>query len=127
MTSFDRYRPVIGAFFCAPLIMAGMFMASVMRGGSPVSPSDFGPIVFAIPAWFWALLQITFAGAAAATAFKGHPSLHAISAAALGVLFEFFAAAAWIGGATEILLVTMAIPTGALCFLAAGIGWGHGR
>ena len=127
MNAFERYRPMLGAVFCGPFIMGCIFMASILRGGSPVQPDDYGLIVYAIPGWIWALAQMVLAGGAAFGAFYGHPRVHAAGALGLGVLFEFFAAAAWMGGAKGILLVAMAIPAGALCLLSAGIGWGNGR
>ena len=127
MNAFDRYRPAVGVFFCVPVIMAAIFMASILRGGSPVAPEDYGMIVYAIPAWVWAATQIALSGTAAYGAFYGKAKVHAVGAFAVGTMFEFFAAAAWMGGAEKILLIAMAIPTGALCYFAAGIGWGHGR
>lgn len=107
--------------------MGCIFMASILRGGSPVKPEDYGVLVYAIDAWIWALAQMVLSGLATFGAFYGYARLHAVAAFGLGGLFEFFAAAAWMGSAQGILLVAMAIPAGALCILAAGVGWGHGR
>jgi hypothetical protein len=127
MSTFDRYRPAIAIFFAAPLIMALIFGVSIMRGGSPIKPDTYGLIVWTIPAWIWVLLQVGLSGWACLAATLGRPRNLTFAAALCGALMEFFAAAAVIGDAEEILLVAMAIPTGALCFLCAGIGWDHGR
>ena len=127
MSTFDRYRPAIGVFFAAPLLMALIFAVSIIRGGSPIQPGTYGVIVWTIPAWMWVVVQFGLSGWACMSAFLGHARSHAMAAALCGVLMEFFAAAAVLGNAEEILLVAMAIPTGALCFLCAGIGWDHGR
>lgn len=126
-SSFERYSPAMAAFFFAPLIMALIFGVSIMRGGSPIQPSTYGVIVWAIPAWVWVVTQLSLSLWAALAAARGHAKPHAMAAFLCGLLMEFFAAAAALGNATEILLPSMAIPTGALCFLCAGIGWDHGR
>ncbi len=117
----------MAVFFTAPLIMAAIFGVSIMRGGSPIQPSTYGVIVWAIPAWIWVVTQCGLASWAAITAARGSARWHAVAAFLCGLLMEFFAAAAALGEAKEILLPAMAIPTGALCFLCAGIGWDHGR
>lgn len=127
MSAFDRYRPAMAIFFVAPLIMAMIFGVSIMRGGSPIQPGTYGLIVWSIPAWVWVLLQVGLSTWACLSALVGNARGHMVAAALCGALMEFFAAAAVIGDAEEILLVAMAIPTGALCFLCAGIGWDHGR
>jgi len=127
MSTFERYAPAVGIFFCAPILMAFLFGVSILRGGSPIQPGTYGIIVWTIPAWIWVLLQISLCGWAALSAFRYQAKSHAIAASLCGALMEFFAAAAVLGDADEILLVAMAIPTGALCFLSAGIGWDHGR
>ena len=127
MTSWDRYRPAIGVFFIAPAIMAAIFAVSIMRGGSPIQPGTYGIIVWTIPAWVWVIMQGGLATWASMTAFRGNANSHMVAAALCGTLMEFFAAAAVLGRAEEIVLVAMAIPAGALCFLCAGVGWDHGR
>lgn len=127
MTAFERYAPAMGVFFVAVAIMPTIFGISIMRGGSPIQPATYGLIVYAIPAWVWTVAQLFLAGGASIAAFAQRPRALAIMAALCGALMEFFAAAAVIGEAEEILLVAMAVPTGALCFLCAGIGWDHGR
>ncbi len=127
MSHWERYRPAIGVFYLAPVIMALIFGVSVLRGGSPIQPGTYGIIVWTIPAWVWVVIQISLAAWAAQTAFTGKAKAHAVAAVMCGTLMEFFAAAAVLGNAEEIVLVAMAIPTGALCFLSAGVGWEHGR
>lgn len=127
MTTFDRYAPAMAVFFAAPLIMALIFAVSILRGGSPIQPATYGIIVWSIPAWVWVVVQVSLSAWASLTAAFARPKTFAAAAAACGVLMEFFAAAAILGDADEILLPAMAIPTGAICFLCAGIGWDHGR
>lgn len=127
MKPFDRYAPAMAAFFVAPLIMAAIFGVSLARGGSPIQPGTYGLIVWAIPAWAWVLVQGGVTSWAALSAAWGRDKQLAVAAFMCGALMEFFAAAAILGEAEEILLPAMAIPTGALCFLCAGIGWDHGR
>jgi hypothetical protein len=127
MTPFHRYAPAMGVFFVAVAIMPTIFGISIMRGGSPIQPSTYGVIVWAIPAWVWVVSQLSLSLCAALSAARNHARLLALFAFLCGLLMEFFAAAAVLGNATEILLPSMAIPTGALCFLCAGIGWDHGR
>lgn len=127
MTAFQRYAPAMAAFFTAPIIMAMIFGVSILRGGSPIQPGTYGVIVWAIPAWIWVALQLGLASWAVIAAIRVDAKSLAISAALCGVMMEFFAAAAVLGKAEEILLPAMAIPTGAICFLCAGIGWDHGR
>jgi hypothetical protein len=127
VTPFDRYHPAMAVFFAAPLIMALIFGVSILRGGSPIQPGTYGIIVWTIPAWVWVVLQVGLSlWACLAAARADHRSL-TVAAASCGVLMEFFAAAAILGRAEEILLPAMAIPTGAICLLCAGIGWDHGR
>ena len=127
MTTWERYRPASCVFFMAPVLMALIFGVSIARGGSPIQPGTYGIIVWTIPAWFWVTLQLSLSAAASITAAMDNPRAHAIAAALCGALMEFFAAAAVLGNAEEIVLVAMAIPAGALCFLSAGIGWDHAR
>lgn len=127
MTPFNRYSPAMAVFFAAPLIMALIFGVSLIRGGSPIQPGTYGLIVWSIPAWVWVTLQVSLSAWASIAAVKADAKSLAAAATACGVLMEFFAAAAILGDADEILLPAMAIPTGAICFLCAGIGWDHGR
>lgn len=117
----------MAVFFAAPLIMALIFGVSILRGGSPIQPGTYGLIVWTIPAWIWVLLQVGLSLWACVASIKPDAKSLAVAATACGVLMEFFAAAAILGDADEILLPAMAIPTGAICFLCAGIGWDHGR
>jgi len=71
----------------------------------------------------WVGAQVAFAGAAVAGCAFGWPRIAALGAGGLSFLFEFFAAAAIVAGASGTLLVAMAIPTGALAFLCALICW----
>ncbi len=121
MSDFDRYRPAMALYFAASLIMALIFGAVVWQGGSPVRPEFYGPIVYAINAMVWVALQSAFAGAALAGCLFNRPKLAAVGAIFLGGLFEFFAAAAVMAGASGTLLVAMAIPAGAIAAVCAVI------
>jgi low affinity Fe/Cu permease len=123
MNAFDRYRPAMAAFFAAPLVMALIFGSVVIKGGSPVRPEFYGPIVYAIPALGWVTMQVVLSGAAMIGFAWGRPRLAAGSAFFLGALFEFFAAAAIVAGASGTLLVAMAVPTGALSVVCASVAW----
>lgn len=123
MTAFERYRPAMGVFFSAPLVMALIFGGVVLQGGSPVRPEFYGPIVYEVPALTWVGLQVGLSAAAVIGCARGWPRIAALGAGGLSFLFEFFAAAAIVAGASGTLLVAMAIPTGALSFLCALICW----
>lgn len=123
MTTFDRYRPAMALFFAAPLIMALIFGGVVLYGGTPVRPELYGPLIFAIPALVWVAAQVTFSGLAVAGCAGGWPKLAATGAMLLAALFQFFAVAAILAGATGTLLVAMAIPTGAISMVCALICW----
>ncbi len=123
MTDFERYRPAMGIFFAAPLFMAVIFGGVVLQGGSPVRPEFYGPIVYEVPALTWVSAQVVLSGLAVLGCARGWPKVAAIGAFGLSFLFEFFAAAAIVAGASGTLLVAMAIPTGALAFLCALICW----
>ena len=123
VSDFDRYRPAMAIFFAAPLVMALIFGAVVVSGGSPVRPEFYGPIVYAIPALAWVSVQSALSGLAMAGCLLNYPRLAAIGACGLGLLFEFFASAAVMAGASGTLLVAMAIPSGALAIVCAVICW----
>jgi hypothetical protein len=123
MTTFDRYRPAMALFFAAPLIMALIFGGVVLYGGTPVRPELYGPLIFAIPALAWVAAQVTFSGLAVAGCAGRWPKLAATGAMLLAALFQFFAVAAILAGATGTLLVAMAIPTGAISMVCALICW----
>jgi hypothetical protein len=129
VSDFERYRPAMGVFFTAPLFMALIFGGVVLQGGSPVRPEFYGPIVYEVDAMAWVALQAGLSGAAALGCALGWPRIAAVAAAGLSAVFEFFAAAAIVAGASGTLLVAMAIPTGALAFLCAAICWRgrHGK
>lgn len=131
MTPFERFAPAIALFFglfgvAVPL----MFAAVVIQGGSPVTPAQYGEMVYAIPALVWASLQFTFGAAACLAAVQRAPRITALFAAMFTGLMIFFAAAAIIAGPTGTLVVA---GTGAGVAPLAGIAaivcwWGrHGK
>jgi len=119
VTDFDRYRPAMAIFFAAPLIMALIFGGVVLNGGSPVRPEFYGPVIYAIPALTWVSSQVVLSLMAVVGCAWGYPKIAALGALGLSGLFEFFAAAAIIAGASGTLLVAMSIPTGAMEMLCA--------
>lgn len=123
MTTFERYRPAMAVFFGVPFITALIFGGVVIAGGSPVKPEFYGPIVYAIPALTWVSIQIVFSLAAIIGCAVPMPRLAAIGAMGIGLLFEFFASAAIVAGASGTLLVAGSIPIGALAMVAAAICW----
>jgi hypothetical protein len=123
MSDFDRYRPAMAIFFAAPLVMAVIFGAVVISGGSPVRPEFYGPVVYAIPALTWVSMQLAFTLAAVLSCSFGWPKVAAVSAWLVGALFLFFATAATAAGATGTLLVAMSVPSGALSWLCALVSW----
>lgn len=123
MTSFDRYRPAMAIFFAAPLVMALIFGGVVIYGGTPVRPELYGPVIFAIPALVWVSAQVAFSSLAVIGCIGNWPKTAAIGSMCLACLFQFFAVAAILAGATGTLLVAMAIPTGALSMVCALICW----
>ena len=108
------------------MVMAMIFMAVVLRGGSPVEVDDYGPIVFAVPAWVWAGLQIVFSATASWAAFTMRAQLMTIASVCLACKFLFFGSAAAVAGASGTLVVAMSLPTAALCFLIGWVGADHG-
>lgn len=123
MSDFDRYRPAMVIFFASCLLMALIFGGVVIAGGSPVRPEFYGPLVYAVPALAWSGIQAFASGLALAGCVFGYPRAGAIGAAGLSLLFEFFAAAAVLAGATGTLLVAMAIPAGAIAIICAVVMW----
>ena len=119
MTAFQRYRPAMAIFFALPLVMAVIFGGVVVTGGTPVRPEFYGPIVYAVPALAWVSLQVGLSGMAIVGCAWGLPRMAAIGAFGMSGLFEFFAAAAVVAGASGTLLVAMAIPAGAASMLCA--------
>lgn len=123
MTGFERYRPAMAVFFSAPMFMAAIFGGVVLSGGSPVRPEFYGPVIYAIPALVWVGLQLSLTFAAMFGCIMNYRKVAAFGAMGLGMLFEFFASAAIMAGASGTLLVAMAIPTGAIAVLCSAICW----
>jgi len=123
VNEFERYRPALAIFFAAPLVMALIFGAVVIEGGSPVQPEFYGPIVYQVPAMAWVAAQSLFSAAAMVGCAMRWCRIGAAGAWLLGSLFLFFATAAIAAGATGTLLVAMAIPSATLSWLAAMLIW----
>ena len=112
MTGFERYAPAIalasGTFGVA---VPALFAAVVLRDGTPVTPEQYGDMVYEVPALVWAGLMVSFGGTACIAALMRWPVMATI---ALGLFFSlmiFFAAAAIMAG-----------PTGTLVVAGAGAG-----
>lgn len=54
-----RYGPVIAIFHLSLALIAIHFGITVLVGGSPMTPEIYGPAVYAIPAWIWAMIQVS--------------------------------------------------------------------
>lgn len=125
MSDFERYAPAIAAFFGAFGIAVPMLFAAVtFSGGSPVTPQQYGEIVYAIPALVWAGLQLAIGGMGCAAALMRWSFVCAAAGFSFFVLMTFFAAAAIIAGPTGTLVVAGAgAGVAPLAALAAGIAW----
>lgn len=125
MTDFLRYAPAIALFFgLFGMAVPALFSAVVIQGGSPVTPQQYGEMVYAVPALVWAGLQFTFGAGAFLCAMGRRPVPTAVFGACFTGLMIFFAAAAIIAGPTGTLVVA---GTGAgvapLAGIAALICW----
>jgi hypothetical protein len=123
MTAFEQHRPAMGIFFASCAVMALIFGSVVLYGGTPVRPEVYGPVVFAIPALAWASTQFILAAMAVAGCVFRFPRMASIGALGIAFLFEFFAVAAIFAGASGTLLVSMAIPAGAIAAVSSMICW----
>lgn len=121
MTLFDRNAPAIAVFFMATFAMAMIFGSAVLQNGSPVRPEYYGQVVYEIPAMLWVSAQAgTSIGAIAGCVFKW-PWVGAVAALLQGGLFLFFGVQAEAAGDMGTLLVAMALPSSALCGVAAAV------
>jgi len=123
MDKMNRHGPAMAIFFAACLIMALIFGAVVLSGGSPVRPEFYGPLVYAVPALVWAGTQALLSAMGLAGCLLMRPRLGAIGAFGISGLFQFFAAAAVVAGATGTLLVAMAVPASAIAMISAIVMW----
>ena len=106
MNDFDRFAPAMAVFYASfGVAVPSLFVAVTLQGGSPVTPEQYGEIVYAIPALVWAGVQLSvgFVGLLAA-AFRW-PKISLAASSAFFGLMTFFAAAAIIAGPTGTLVV----------------------
>ena len=54
----DRYGPLIGFLHLGLAMMAIDMGGRILRGGSPISPEVYGPLVYSVPALVWVGLQL---------------------------------------------------------------------
>jgi hypothetical protein len=123
VTHFQRLAPAFAGFFLASVAMAGIFGAIIYANGSPVMPDAYGPIVYALPAWVWVLLQGSFSLVTFVAAAFQRPLTCAIGSGLVMALFLFFAVGATYGEFKEPYLVAMAWPCSAICGTVAWISW----
>ena len=82
------------AFHGGLALMALFFGATVVIGGSPVTPDLYGPVVYEIPAIAWASVQLLGASISVIGAWTRHGMVLAIGSGISVVVYGFFAAAA---------------------------------
>ena len=124
MNAFDRYAPAMAVFFLGSLAVPLGFGAVVIKGGSPVTPDTYGPIVYAVPALCWVGAQLAISLVAVAGALYRWPTIAAIGAGMIGLLMAFFAGAAILAGASGTILVFGAGGWIApVSFVAAAVAW----
>jgi len=126
LTAFERYADAMLAFFALGTTVPIAFGAVVLIGGSPVTPDQYGEVVYAIPALVWAGAQLAIMGAAALGAAFRWPLVTAFAAAGVFVYFSFLAAAAALAGPTGTLVVAgcglWLAPVAAICSVVAWRG-----
>jgi hypothetical protein len=124
MNDFHRYAPAMVVFFAGSLSVPIGFGAVVIKGGSPVTPDTYGPIVHAVPALCWVGVQLAISIVAVVGALRKMPTVTAIGAGLVGFLMAFFAGAAILAGASGTILVFGAGGWVApVSFVAAAVAW----
>ena len=105
MMAFERYAPAMVLFYLGCAAVPAVFGVVVWRGGSPVTPEIYGPVVYAIPALTWAATQFSFAMLAVLGAAARWPVVAALGAGGIAATLGFLAVAAALAGATGTLVV----------------------
>jgi hypothetical protein len=121
---FERYAPAVAVFFGLQSMVPIGFGAVVLYGGSPVTPDQYGEVVYAIPAWVWAAVQLTICIGAAVSALRGWRIATAIFCTLSAIYMETLAAAAAMAGATgTLVMVGCGLFLGPVALFCAGIAW----
>lgn len=124
MTDFDRYAPAISAFFMGSCMVPIIFGAVVLHGGSPVTPQQYGEVVYAVPAVVWAAVQFGASGLTALSAAARWPRMTAIGSGIMCIYLTFLAAAAAMAGATgTLVMAACGFWLGPIAGLAAYVAW----
>lgn len=56
-TCLQRYWPLVGCFYLGAMLISACFGYVILKGGSPIKITTYGPTVYAIPAIVWAGVQ----------------------------------------------------------------------
>lgn len=121
MNLFEKHSGPIAIFFLWGVVSASVFGAVVIKGGSPVTPELYGPLVYSIPAWSWIASQMLICGGAFISAALGWRVMTLWFAFAFCLLMASFAVMAIQAGGTGTMMVAnagfWALPIGILvCF-----------
>lgn len=127
MNDFERYRPVILAWFLFAAAGGADFGSVILQGASPVTPEVYGPWVYQIPAWVWVSAQTIVAGLGFVGALMRWRRVAFGAAVGLVLYFAFLAAAGGLAGASgQVLLRNCRSFIGPFTVVIAGLCWGRG-
>jgi hypothetical protein len=124
MSYFERLSPAIATFYALMVMPAVHLMVMAAAGGSPVSPELYGPLVYALPAWAWAAMQIVICAACAVSAANVWTRVFIFWAILYAAMMICFSVMTQQGGAQGAVLmahnVWVAVPIG-LCSIGLAV------
>jgi hypothetical protein len=126
-------RRVLALIMGGFALMGWAYLSIILRGENPVTEDLFGPAVYAIPGWFWAVYQGAFgtmAATGAAVGGAGGAKMAAVGSSALALEFGLFAAIAGEAAQGTIIVIGSAfvtLPGAIVCALIAAQGVRDGR
>lgn len=122
MTTFERYRLMIGAWFAFAACGGAAFGVAVMGGQNAVTPEIYGPWVYDIPPYMWFGAQFGSGALGALGVAMRWPWAAAAGGAALTLNMAFLAAAGSLAGASgAVLYLNAAAWIGPFSALATGL------
>lgn len=105
MNNFQRYRPLVGAYFLFGGMAGAAFLwRIIVDGGSPVTEEVYGPWVYRIPAWFWCVFQMSAGWLAALGALLSWRWLVTFGGLCFVADMAFLSAAGYLAGGTGAVL-----------------------
>lgn len=105
---FDRLKDAAGLFMALGGVAASIFGIVVLKGGSPVTPELYGPLVYAVPAWSWVVVQMVICFGSAISLWVGHRVASAMFSSLFCLLMVVFTCMAWQAGASGTIMVANA-------------------